>query len=76
MAARKKATPKKTTAGAPKKGKKANWGAKESPRSCVKCKSEATVVVTTTRFTRPDRVVRYRKCDECGQRFTTMEVST
>ena len=52
---------------------RANWGAKETPRHCRKCKSEDSRVVDTKQRTNPTRTIRYRVCGACGSRFATIE---
>ena len=55
---------------------RANWGANESPRHCRNpaCGSVNSDIVTTKNMTNPDRRVRYRKCLDCGRRFSTLDV--
>jgi glycosyltransferase involved in cell wall biosynthesis len=55
-------------------GPRANWGAKERPRQCPKCKSTSSSVKGTRTYHGPERKVRYRACDDCPQRFSTVEV--
>ena len=58
----------------PQAENRANWGPNESPRHCRKCQCTKTEVVSTRNFEHPARRVRYRKCLECLQRFSTLEI--
>jgi len=60
---------------APPPKARANWGANENPRGCRKCKSANSRVTDTKTFLNPPRVVRYRVCGDCGQKFSTLEVT-
>ena len=75
MTAKRKATRKKATKKKP--ATKANWGANENPRHCrnVQCKSTNSTVENTRQFSHPPRTVRYRRCADCGQRYSTLEVA-
>ena len=54
-------------------GPRANYGANEHPRYCVKCRSTNTRIKDTKPHETADRTVRYRICKACGQNFTTVE---
>lgn len=42
---------------------------------CPSCKTNRTYVTTTVNYT-ANQILRYRKCNECTHRFSTMEVLT
>ena len=55
--------------------RKANWSAGERPQCCKHCKSTNSSVTSTPDMKRynPPRTIRYRICDDCGRRFTTID---
>lgn len=42
---------------------------------CPSCKADRTYVTTTVNYT-VNQILRYRKCNGCTHRFSTMEVMT
>jgi len=54
---------------------RANWGANEHPRQCRSpgCDSTESEVTNTVRKFNPERILRYRKCSDCGQKYSTIE---
>jgi len=74
MSASKKKATKRKEENNKQKEPRANWGADENPRHCRKCHSKSSRVVDTKRMKIPERKIRYRICNNCGQRFSTIEV--
>ena len=54
---------------------RANYAAQERPRRCPApgCRSPRSAVLRTIPLDGPSRVKRYRRCDACGQHWSSIE---